>query len=774
MDMKRKYSVSGMMCASCQKTVEKTVEGLPGVSSYSVSLLTNSMLVEFDETLCNDQTIIESVEKQGYGCAIFVSESRKAALAKKKAEQKAKLIRLVISWVLMIVLMGFSMTPMFLGHDFMMREDYVLLMIWDIAIQIVFALGIAALNFSILGSGFKALFQGHPNMQSLVSVGMAASFFYGIYCFVRIILIYFGNGDYMEAMPYTMNIYFESMGMIPCFVSTGKYIETRAKEKTTSSIGALLDLIPETAVVVRDEGEEEVPTESLLPGDIVLIVPGSSIPADGEIVLGQGSIDESSLTGESLPRDKEVGDKVVAGTINMSGSFRYCVSAVGKESTMGKIASFVEEASAKKAPLARLADKASAVFCPVVMGLSLLTFIFWAIATSFGWFGSQGADWNLAFQLGISVLVVSCPCALGLATPVALMVGTGMGAENGILLKNAEALETMERVDVVLFDKTGTLTKGKMEVSHLEVLEGNREEVLAQIASLESLSEHPLAKALCRYAEEQGVRIIPPSVFDSASGKGVKGDGYIVGNEKFLSENQIHLSLDVLESSLQEQRHGKTVAYFANSSTVLAWISFSDTVKETSKKTVELLRAMGKDVRMLTGDGAEAAKEIASQVGVETIHAQILPQEKASIITALQQEGKRVAFVGDGVNDAPALSVADVGIALGTGTDIAISSADILLAHSDPLDVVSAFGLSKKIVRNIRQNLAWAFFYNALLIPFAAGVFYGIPVTGNWLTGYQNHLVLTPMLGSLAMSLSSISVVLNALRIKHFKKQGGE
>ncbi|MDY6094468.1 MAG: heavy metal translocating P-type ATPase [Candidatus Enteromonas sp.] len=771
--MKRKYDVKGMMCASCQSHVENAVKDLPGVHAYSVSLLTNSMNLEFDPNLCNDETIISAVEKEGYGCSVFENESRKDALRKKAKEWKKKRNRLILSWVLLLVLMVFSMTPMFLGHEFMMRDDYLPIMMGDIAIQLVLALGISALNFPIVSSGAKALFQGHPNMQSLVFVGMGASLLYGIYCYIAILVCFFTKNE-AAAMPYTMNIYFESMGMIPCFVATGKFIEGHAKEETTSSIEALLDLIPETATVIREGEEMEIPTESLELDDVVLIKPGASIPADGVIVYGQGSVDESSLTGESLPVEKEVGNKVVAGTINCSGSFRYSVTAMGKDSTMGKIAAFVEEASAQKAPLARIADKASAVFCPIVMGLSLVTFLFWVMATSLRWFGTTGTDWNLAFQLAISVLVVSCPCALGLATPVALMVGAGLGAQNGILIKNAEAMEAIEKVDVVLFDKTGTLTKGKMAVDHFVAMEGEEESLIAIASGLESSSEHPLAKAVCEFAKSRNIAPLLPNSFDSVSGKGVIGGGYFLGNETFLSENGIPMNAKTRTASHEEMKQGKTVVYLANSTHVLAWISFSDTIKDSAKSTVASLQEMGKRVITVTGDNEEAALGIASLVGITEVRAQILPQEKAKIAMELQSSGHKVAFVGDGVNDAPALSVADVGIALGTGTDIAISSADILLARSNPEDVVSAFALSKKIVRNIKENLAWAFLYNLLLIPFAAGIFYGISVPGNWLTGHQEHLVLTPMLGSLAMSLSSISVVLNALRIKRFIPKGGK
>ena len=766
--MKRKFEVTGMMCAACQSNVTRAVAKLDGVFSVNVSLLSKSMIVEYDDARVGEEAIINAVTSSGYGCSIFVNRSLKEIAEKRKQELRIRRNKLIASIILLLALMVFSMGPMIPPvMDYIESlPNMTIVLISCVVAQFVFLIPIVILSFHHYSSGFKSLVKRHPNMDALVALGSTVSTIYGVYSLVAMIVAHI-QGNAMLVMNLSMNIYLESAAMIPVFISLGKYFEAKATDKTTSSIASLMALTPDTALLMKGEEAVEVPTESLQEDDLVMVKPGMAVPVDGVIVSGYGDIDESSITGESLPVYKKEGDKVVGATVNQDGTFVFKVTQVGKDTTIGKIVELVQQASDSKAPIARLADRISSIFVPVIIGLSLLSFTIWMILTGTGAVAtSSRPDVNLAFQLAVSVLVISCPCALGLATPVAIMVGTGKGAENGLLIKSAEAFEKMEKVDVVLFDKTGTLTKGELSVAHHKIF--GSESVLPRIAGLEAQSEHPLSKAIVKFVSEGGLELTKPNEFINHPGKGVEGDGLLIGNRLLMEESGIDLSLAETEFKTWSEE-GDTVIFASENKKLVACFALADTLKENAQSSIKTLQKLGKKVGILTGDNKVTAQHIASMLGVEMLFAEVLPDQKEEVVASLQKEGYRVAMVGDGINDAPALTKADVGIAIGAGTDIAIESSDIVLIRNDPKDVVSVIELSKKAVTNIKENLAWAFFYNVLLIPLAAGALYGINVTPNWFTGNQSHLVLTPMIGSIAMSLSSVTVVLNALRLRLFK-----
>ena len=765
--MKRKFEVTGMMCAACQANVNRSVAKLDGVFSVNVSLLSHSMVVEFDENKVTVEQINEAVSSSGYGCSLYVNRTIKEIQEKRKQELRKRRNRLIASIILLLCLMVFSMGPMIppIMSQIEASPYMGIICICVVAAQFLFLIPIVILNFHHYVSGYKSLIKLHPNMDALVALGSTVSIIYGIYAFIAMILAHV-NGDGMTVMKLSMNIYIESAAMIPVFISLGKYFEAKATDKTTSSITSLMELTPETALLMRGEEAVEVPTSSLEENDLVMVKPGMSIPADGIVTSGYGDVDESSITGESLPVYKQVGAKVVGATVNQNGTFIFRVTSVGKDSTIGKIIELVQQASDSKAPIARLADRISSVFVPFVIVVSILVFTLWMILTGTGVIDTLSRpDVNLSFQLAVSVLVISCPCALGLATPVAIMVGTGKGAENGLLIKSAEAFEKMEKVDVVLFDKTGTLTKGEPEVTHAWF---GKEGLLPYIVGIEAQSEHPLSRAIVAYGEKEGVSPIKPASFNNHPGKGVSGDGYWIGNEKMMEEQGISLA-SVQEDFEAYSKQGNTVIFVAKDKEIIAMFALADSLKENAKSALKTLQKLGKKVGIVSGDNQNSASYIASLLGVDMVFAEVLPNQKEEVVDALQKQGYKVAMVGDGVNDAPALTKADVGLAIGAGTDIAIESSDIVLVRNDPKDVVSVLELSKKVVTNIKENLAWAFFYNLILIPLAAGAFYGLSVAPNWFTGNQSHLVLTPMIGSIAMSLSSVTVVLNALRLRLFK-----
>jgi len=755
--MKQSFTVTGMTCSACSAHVEKAVSKVPGVSAVAVNLLAGSMLVTYDESAATPDIIIKAVIDAGYGASLPRKEAAKAPATSRADTMAAELRqmkrRLVWSFVFLIPLFYISMGHM-LGAPlpgFLVGTENALAFAFT---QFLLTLPIMYLNDKYYKVGFKTLSKGAPNMDALIALGSAAAVVYGIFAIYQIGRG-LGSGDMALVEQYHMDLYFEGAGMILTLITLGKFLETRSKGKTGEAIERLMDLAPKTARVLRDGTETEIPVEDVRVGDRVIVRPGQSIPVDGVILEGTSSVDESALTGESLPVDKAAGDKVAAASINKSGSFVFEALRVGEDTTLAQMIRLVEEASSSKAPIAKLADKVSGVFVPVVMSIAAVAAIVWLAVT-----GSV----TDALTAGISVLVISCPCALGLATPVAIMVGTGKGAENGILVKSAEALEMLHHIDTVVLDKTGTLTQGKPRVTDILPAPGlNENALLGLAASLEAPSEHPLGAAI---VEEAASRQLPqPAVeqFEAVHGRGVKAvfSGYpcLAGNRAMLEESGVELgSWPEKAEALAEE--GKTPLYFARENTVLGIIAVADTPKPTSKDAVAAFRSLGIDVIMLTGDNRRTADAIGGQLGVTEVLAEVLPQDKEQKIAQLQAQGKRVAMVGDGINDAPALARADVGLAIGAGTDVAIESADIVLMKSDLLDAAAAVELSRATIRNIKQNLFWAFFYNSLGIPLAAGVFFP-------LLSWQ----LDPMFAAAAMSLSSVTVVSNALRLRLFKSK---
>ena len=757
---KQKFNITGMTCSACSAHVEKAVNKLEGVSA-TVNLLSNSMTAEYDEGAVSPQDIIAAVTASGYGASLPAEKGKAAPAQREDAmgqELSSMKSRLIWSFVFLIPLFYISMGHMMgaplpgflLGHENAVAFGLT---------QLLLTLPIMYINDKYFRVGFKTLWNRAPNMDSLIAVGSAAAVVYGVFAIYQ--MGYgLGHGDMELVSRYHMDLYFESAGMILTLITLGKFLETRSKGKTGEAITRLMDLAPKTATVLRDGGETEIPVEEVQVGDRVVVRPGQSIPVDGVILEGQSAVDESALTGESLPVDKSVGDKVAAASINKSGSFIFRASRVGEDTTLAQMIRLVEEASASKAPIAKLADKVAGVFVPVVMAIALVTAVVWLFAT--------GGDITRALTAGVAVLVISCPCALGLATPVAIMVGTGKGAENGILIKSAEALETLHTVDTVVLDKTGTLTQGKPVVTDIipAVPRPEGEEGLLSIAyCLEGPSEHPLATAIVEEAVKRNLALASVSGFTAVHGRGVRAEfnqhTYIGGSHVMMEEAGIAPGpLSARADALAAQ--GKTPLYFGDETDkkLLGIIAVADTPKPTSAQAVAAFKELGLEVVMLTGDNRRTAAAIGGELGVTQVLAEVLPQDKERKVKELQQAGKKVAMVGDGINDAPALARADVGLAIGAGTDVAIESADLVLMKSDLLDVAAAVELSRATIRNIRQNLFWAFFYNALGIPLAAGVFYSAL---NW--------QLNPMFASAAMSLSSVCVVTNALRLRFFKSR---
>ncbi len=751
--MDKKFDVTGMTCSACSSHVEKSVCKLVGEGNVSVSLLTNSMQVKYDESKVSEDDIIKAVEDAGYGASVAGGSSVKKAEKKESVvdnELKEMKIRLIVSFVFLIPLMYISMgsmaglpQPGFLsGHGNAVSFAFT---------QFLFCLPILYVNRKYFQVGFKTLWHRAPNMDSLIAVGSTAALVYGIFAIYR--MSYgLGAGDDALVMKYHMDLYFESSVMILTLITLGKYLETRSRRKTSEAISRLTELAPETAVIEKKGAEVEIPIEELQAGDIVIVKPGARIPADGTIVEGSSSVDESALTGESIPVEKTAGDKIIAASINKNGFMKFRAEKVGSETTLAQIIRLVEDASASKAPIAKLADKIAGVFVPVVMTIALATAIIWL---------AVGADFEFALSCAIAVLVISCPCALGLATPVAIMVGTGKGAENGILIKSAEALETLHLVKTAIMDKTGTLTEGKPVVTDIYTTGIDEKELLALAASAEKPSEHPLASALIEKAEEMGITIYDAGEFKAVSGRGVEaavnGRKIYAGNKHFMTENGIDISL-FEDKEKQYSDMGKTVLYFADEKAPLGLIAVQDVPKKTSRAAVKCLRDLGVDVIMLTGDNKRTAEAVARSLGITNVVSEVMPQDKEAVVRSVQEKGQKTAMIGDGINDAPALARADVGIAIGAGTDVAIESADIVLMKSDLMDAVTAIKLSRATIKNVKENLFWAFFYNIICIPLAAGVWY--PLFG---------IKLSPMIGAAAMSLSSVCVVTNALRLKLFK-----
>lgn len=746
--MQKKFDITGMSCSACSSKIQKNIASSPGVQNAEVNLLTNSMTVDYDEKAITDGDIINKVENLGYGASIPGKAEKREA--KPDDEIKKLKTRLIASIGFLIPLMYVSMGHM-VGLPLPPFLDGMGNAVSFAFIQFLLCLPVIYVNRKFFIVGFKSLFKGSPNMDSLIAVGSTAAMVYGIF---EIFMMSWGlgTGNMEVVRRYHMDLYFESAAMILALITLGKFLEAKSKGRTSEAISKLMDMSPKTALIVVDGEEREIPAEELKTGDIVAVKPGMSVPADGIIRTGSTTVDESMITGESIPVEKAEGDKVTGATINKLGYIQFEATAVGDNSAFAKIIKLVEEASAKKAPISKAADKIAGIFVPVVMALAVVVFAGWLIA---------GFPLETALSFAICVLVISCPCALGLATPVAIMVGTGKGAENGILIKSGEALETAHKIDTVVFDKTGTITMGRPRVTDI-FTDGYTEAEFLKIAyALESGSEHPLASAIVEYCREKSIEPAQGGDFASVTGLGIKGTingrTYLGGSHKFMAENGI----DVSGYSERLERlafQGKTPVIFSDGEKAIGAAAIADTVKPTSKAAAAELMSMGVDVIMLTGDNQATAQAVAAEAGIQNVIAQVLPQDKEKVVSDLRNKGKTVAMVGDGINDAPALAAADVGMAIGAGTDVAIESADIVLMRSDLRDVPAAVRLSKAVLRNIRENLFWAFFYNVIGIPIAAGLLF-LPF------GFR----LSPMLGALAMSLSSVCVVTNALRLKWFK-----
>ena len=754
---KEKYNITGMSCAACSAKVERVVGKLDGVENVSVNLLTNSMQVEYKEDKLSSNDIIKNIADAGYGASLATATKQKKeekSIKKTNDDAIASMkFRLKVSIVFLVILMYFSMGSM-IGlplPKFLSGEGNP---VGFALTQLLLVLPVMYVNRKYYISGFKSLFNLSPNMDTLIAVGSGAAFTYGVIA-IYVMGYALNNADMHTVTEYRMNLYFESVSMILTLITLGKFFETGSKARTTDAISKLIDLSPKRANVLRDGVEENILTEDVVVGDIVIVRPGESIPVDGMIIEGSTSVDESAITGESIPVQKEKGDKLIAATINKNGSVRIKATEVGEDTAISRIIALVEEASSSKAPIAKMADKVAGVFVPIVMGIALITFIVWL---------ALGYDFSFALNCAIAVLVISCPCSLGLATPVAIMVGTGKGAENGILIKSADALETTHSIDTVVLDKTGTVTEGKPVVTDILAFDIDENEFLKLAAGVESASEHPLAEAIVEKAKEKSLEIVSPTEFQAISGRGivasVDDSKIIAGNEQAIKDQYGNSEnfTEAFKKGNELAAQGKTPMYFGKDNKLLGIIAVADTIKKDSKEAIQALKNRNIDVVLLTGDHKNTAMAIAKEAGIKKVIAEVLPTDKEEHIRELMEAGHKVAMVGDGINDSPALARADVGIAIGAGTDIAIESADIVLMHSSLKDVATAIDLSKAVIRNIKQNLFWAFFYNSIGIPLAAGVFY---LSLGW--------KLSPMFGAAAMGMSSVCVVSNALRLRAFK-----
>ena len=755
-----KFQITGMSCAACQIHVAKSVQKLDGVSDVDVSLLANTMVVKYDDLKTDSQKIAEAVSKAGYGAFLFEhhggrNDFRREWQRRKEEEvlnQKKLKRRLILSIIFLIPLLYISMGHMLLLPVplFLSGKENSLLFAFT---QFLLTIPVVVINGHFFVSGIKAFFNKMPNMDSLVAIGAGASLLYGIFA-IYMMIYGFSHGNFDFVLRYSKVLYFESCATILTLVTVGKYLEARSKAKTSDALDKLVNLAPKTAVIIRNGKEVIIPSEQVVSGDIVLIKPGESIPVDGVVTDGYGYVDQSAITGESIPVEKNIGDEVLSATVNKNGSFRFRASNVGEDTTLARIIKLVDEAGSSKAPIARLADSISGIFVPAVIVIAILTAICWIAA---------GQSFEFAFNCAVSVLVISCPCALGLATPVAIMVGMGKAAEYGILIKSAESLERLHSVDTVVLDKTGTVTSGHPKVTDVEVFANlSEKDFLSIAASIEQGSEHPLAGAVVNKAKEEGIEIKTPDKFEIIPGKGVlaviDGESYTAGNIKLMSENEVEDSAFLGKMSEKYSYLGKTPLFFAKNKKLLGLIAVADSVRQTSADAVMYLKQSGLRVILLTGDNRLTAGSIAKEVGIDEVIADVRPEGKEAEVGRLQDSGHRVAMVGDGVNDAPALVRADVGIAIGAGTDIAVDSGDVVLMKDSLLDVVRAIRLSGEVVKNIRTSLFWAFVYNIIGIPVAAGVLY--PAFG---------LLLSPMIAAAAMSLSSVCVVSNALRIRLFR-----
>ena len=749
---KQLLDITGMSCSACSSRIEKVVNRMQGVEQMSVNLLKNNAHVTFDESVVDEKAIIARIEKLGFGAKVHAANvaapvPQQDTAAQEIEEMRQRLIGSLIFAGLVFYqhmgrMWGWPLPSFILGQENELINA-LLQMLWCIPVLFI--------DRKYFIHGVRNLLSGAPNMDSLIAVGSGASFIYGLYSVFG--MAYAFGHNCLDLLPgFADALYFEASAVILALVTVGKFMEARAKSHTSDAIKALMNLTPKTALVERHGLQGEIPVEEVVTGDVLIVKSGASVPVDGKIIEGSAALDESALTGESLPVDKTIGDKVIGGTINRSGYFKMEATAIGADTALAKIIALVDEATSSKAPIAKLADKVSGYFVPAVIGIAVLAAVVWL---------ALGASWHFALTIAISVLVISCPCALGLATPTAIMVGTGRGAKSGILIKSATALETAHKIDTVILDKTGTITAGKPVVTDILPIKITENELLAFAAGLEKLSEHPLGEAIVAAAEAKQLVLPEAGNYKQIPGQGVTAE--LAGAECAAGNLKLLEALDVDVSSLMERydklaAQGKTPLYFVRAGELLGCIAVADTVKPTSREAIGKLQAMGLRVLMVTGDNQATAEAIRAQVGVDEAVAQVLPQDKEAVIRKLQQEGHIVAMVGDGINDAPALARADIGIAIGAGTDIAIEAADMVLIKSDLLDVAKAICLSRSVMTNIKENLFWAFIYNAVGIPFAAGVFY---TAFGWL--------LNPLIAAAAMSCSSVSVVTNALRLRFIK-----
>ncbi len=740
--------IEGMTCAACAKSVERVTKKIEGVIESNVNYATEKLSISYEPSKVRASDIKKAIEKAGYKA--IEEESTTVDADKERKEKEIKLLwkKFIISAIFTVPLLIITMGHMF-GEPFGFHLPDIIDPMKNARnfgiIQLVLVLPVMIAGHKFYTVGFKSLFRRSPNMDTLIAIGTSAAFLYGIFAIVQI----FG-GD----IDYAYDLYFEAAGVILTLITLGKYLEAVTKGKTSEAIKKLMGLAPKTAIVIRNGIEVETPIEEVEVGDVIIVKPGEKMPVDGEVVEGTTSVDESMITGESIPVEKNPGDNIIGASINKNGSIKYKATKVGKDTALAQIIKLVEDAQGSKAPIAKMADIISGYFVPVVIGIAILS--------ALAWYFIGGETGVFALTIFISVLVIACPCALGLATPTAIMVGTGKGAEYGVLIKSGVALETAHKIKTIVFDKTGTITEGKPKVTDVVVTNGITEDYLLQIAaSGEKGSEHPLGEAIVKGAEEKGLTLKKVDSFQAIPGHGISviidGKNILLGNRKLMIDSDISLA-DLEEVSNKLAEEGKTPMYVAIESDIAGIVAVADTVKENSKRAIEKLHQMGIEVAMITGDNKRTAQAIAREVGIDRILAEVLPQDKANEVKKLQVEGKKVAMVGDGINDAPALAQADIGIAIGSGTDVAIESADIILMRSDLMDVPTAIQLSKKTITNIKQNLFWAFGYNTLGIPVAMGVLY---IFGGPL--------LNPIIAAIAMSFSSVSVLLNALRLKGFK-----
>lgn len=749
--MKEKFTIEGMTCAACASKVEKAVAKVEGVENVGVNLIAGTMTVSYGGS-ADENAIMTAVKKIGYGArpAATTVESQKSADVLQNENKNEMKSRLTISVVFLVVLMYVAM-----GHMISLPMPPFLTgeanMLTNALIQFLLTIPIVAVNTDYFKRGFKLLFKGSPNMDTLIALGSGAALVYGVFALLMMSSAY-GSGDHETAHRYAADLYFESAATILTLITVGKYIEARSKSKTADALTKLVGLAPKTATVIRDGKEMTIGAEELVVGDTVIVLPGQSIPADGVIIEGNAAIDQSAITGESVPVDKSPGDKVIAATVNKNGYIKFTAEKVGGDTTISEIIRLMDEAASSKAPIARLADKISGIFVPIVVAIAVISAVVWLFL---------GETFEFALYTAIAVLVISCPCALGLATPVAIMVGTGRAAANGILVKSAAALEKLHMADRVVLDKTGTITVGSPSVSDVLAAEGSEDELIVYAASLEKQSGHPLAEAVSAYADNKSYVLYPVTEFSEIPGRGVRGkiseSTILGGNAAFMSENGVDISA-IAGDSARLTAQGKTPLYFAKDGKLIGAIFASDTIKPDAKESIAELKKMGIGVVMLTGDNKAAAEYVRSSLDIDEAVAEVLPQDKERHIRALMEQKHTVVMVGDGINDAPSLARADVGIAIGAGTDIAIEAADIVVMKSRLADVVTAIKLSKAVIRNVKQNLFWAFIYNVIGIPLAAGVFIN---SFGW--------SLSPMYAAAAMSLSSLFVVGNASRLYGFK-----